>query len=198
MTAPRNDWTAELLSQLTWHWGAQLRPRLEGLTDEEYLWKPVADAWSIAPPGESSAPMTVGAGGLLIDFALPEPDPPPITTIAWRIGHLLVGVFGDRNARHFGGPAISYDSYAYPGTADDALAALDAEYERWCAGVAGLDEAALAEPCGEPGHELDSMAGLVLHIHREVIHHGAEIALLRDLYLRLGSALPLGEKGDAP
>ena len=28
------------------------------------------------------------------------------------------------------------------------------------------------------------MADLPLHIHREVIHHGAEIALLRDLYLR--------------
>jgi hypothetical protein len=26
------------------------------------------------------------------------------------------------------------------------------------------------------------MAALVLHIHREAIHHGAEIALLRDLY----------------
>ncbi len=28
------------------------------------------------------------------------------------------------------------------------------------------------------------MAALVLHINRELIHHGAEIALLRDLYLR--------------
>jgi hypothetical protein len=26
------------------------------------------------------------------------------------------------------------------------------------------------------------MAGLVLHVHREVIHHFAEVALLRDLY----------------
>jgi hypothetical protein len=26
------------------------------------------------------------------------------------------------------------------------------------------------------------MAALVLHINREVLHHGAEIALLRDLY----------------
>ncbi len=26
------------------------------------------------------------------------------------------------------------------------------------------------------------MAGLVLHINREAIHHGAEIALLRDLW----------------
>ena len=28
------------------------------------------------------------------------------------------------------------------------------------------------------------MADLVLHIHRELIHHLAELALLRDLYLR--------------
>jgi hypothetical protein len=27
------------------------------------------------------------------------------------------------------------------------------------------------------------MLDLVLHINREVIHHGAEIALLRDLYI---------------
>jgi hypothetical protein len=27
------------------------------------------------------------------------------------------------------------------------------------------------------------MAELVLHIKREILHHGAEIALLRDLYL---------------
>ena len=26
------------------------------------------------------------------------------------------------------------------------------------------------------------MAALVLHINRELIHHGAEVALLRDLY----------------
>jgi hypothetical protein len=31
------------------------------------------------------------------------------------------------------------------------------------------------------------MATLVLHINREVIHHGAEIALLRDRYQRTGS-----------
>lgn len=28
------------------------------------------------------------------------------------------------------------------------------------------------------------MAPLVLHINREVIHHGAEVALLRDLWAR--------------
>lgn len=40
----------------------------------------------------------------------------------------------------------------------------------------------LQAPCGEPDFEQDPMAALVLHINREVIHHGAEISLLRDLY----------------
>ena len=30
------------------------------------------------------------------------------------------------------------------------------------------------------------MATEILHRHREVVHHGAEIALLHDLYLRGG------------
>ena len=48
----------------------------------------------------------------------------------------------------------------------------------------GLDPAALARPCGpaEGPFAAYPMAALVLHINREVIHHGAEVALLRDLY----------------
>jgi hypothetical protein len=30
------DWTEELTGQLDAHWRSQLRPRLDGLTDEEY------------------------------------------------------------------------------------------------------------------------------------------------------------------
>ena len=50
----------------------------------------------------------------------------------------------------------------------------------------GLDAEALARPCGpaEGPFAEYPMATLVLHINREVIHHGAEISLLRDLYLR--------------
>ncbi|PWD50311.1 serine/arginine repetitive matrix protein 1 [Serinibacter arcticus] len=179
-------WTALLLSQLTWHWENQLRPRLEGLTDAEFLWRPVEDSWSIARAGESDAPMAVGSGEWLIDSAFPQPEPAPVTTIAWRVGHLLVGVLGARNASHFGAAPASYEDDDDPGTADEALRRLDEAYATWCDGVRGLDGAALAAPCGEGGFEQDPMAALVLHIHREVIHHGAEIALLRDLYLREG------------
>jgi DinB superfamily len=176
------DWPDELDKQLSWHWENQLRPRLEGLSDAEYFWEPVEGCWSVRPRAQAAAALAVGSGPYVIDFAFPEPDPPPVTTIAWRLGHLIVGIFGDRNARYFGGPAISYQSYDYPASADQALVALDAQYQRWIDGVRDMHLDRLAERCREPGFETDSMAALILHIHREVIHHGAEIALLRDLY----------------
>jgi len=46
-----NDWTAELADQLTFDWEVQLRPRWTGLTDEEYLWEPVREMWSVRPSG---------------------------------------------------------------------------------------------------------------------------------------------------
>jgi hypothetical protein len=182
------DWSSQLAEQLDWHWQTHLRPRLDGLSDAEYFWEPVAGAWSVRPRGRGVA-MEVGAGDFIIDFALPEPAPPPVTTIAWRLGHILVGVLGDRNARHFGGPAVSYQDYDYPASAQEALSRLDDSYATWNAGVRGLDAAGLSRPCGEPGFEAEPMAALVLHINREMLHHGAELALLRDLYLwRSGEA----------
>jgi hypothetical protein len=183
------NWTVQLADQLDWQWQSHLRPRFDGLTDEEYFWAPVAHVWSVRPRGHGVA-TEVGAGDFIIDFALPEPSPPPVTTIAWRLGHLLVGVLGDRNARHFSGPPVDYDSYAYPGTATEALSRLDESYTRWITGVRALDEDALAAACGEPGFEAEPMAALVLHINRELLHHGAEIALLRDLYRWREGSLP--------
>lgn len=178
------DWTALLVDQLEWHWAGQLRPRLDGLTDDEYFWEPVSGGWSVRPRGTSTAPMQVGAGTFTIDYAFPEPDPPPVTTIAWRIAHVVAGVFAARVASHFDGPPADYSTWEYAGTAAEALRQLDDAHAAWVAGVRGLDDAGLARPCGpaEGPYADRSMAELVLHVHREVIHHGAEIALLRDLY----------------
>jgi hypothetical protein len=177
------DWTTSLAEQLDWHWRSQARPRLAGLTDSEYFWEPVSGCWSIRPRDEAVA-MPVGSGDYIIDFEIPEPTPPPVTTIAWRLAHVIVGVLGARVASHFGGPPVDYATFAYAGTAAEALTQLDEAYTRWCVGVRGLDAAALALPCGpaEGPWAAYPMAALVLHINREVIHHGAEVALLRDLY----------------
>jgi hypothetical protein len=178
------DWTKELVDQLDWHWRVSLRPRLDGLTDDEYFDEPVPGCWSVRPRGESTAPLQGGRGPFVIEFQMPAPEPAPVTTVAWRLGHVIVGVLGMRSASHFGGPAMDYMTHDYAGTAADALGQLDNAYARWITGVRGLDADALATPCGpaEGPYAEFPMATLVLHISRETIHHGAEIALLRDLY----------------
>lgn len=180
------NWTHELTEQLTFHWSALLRPKLDGLVDAEYFWEPVepGTCWSVRRRGESSAPLLGGSGDWVMEFAIPAPDPPPVTTIAWRLGHLITGVIGARNHFHFGGPPCDPREWEYAGTAQEAIAQLEAAYERWIAAVSALDDEALATPVGPAEGQFAEfpMATLVLHIHREVIHHGAEILLLRDLY----------------
>ncbi len=180
------DWNAELLDQLEWHWEHQLRPRLAGLTDNEYFWEPVSGSWSIRRRGESAAPISAGGGEFTLDFAPPPREVEPVTTVAWRLAHIIVPVFAARSAAHFGGPPADWMTSDYAGTAAEALRQLDQVHAAWVAGVRGLGAGGLAQPCGpaEGPFAESSMAALVLHIHREVIHHGAEVSLLRDLYQR--------------
>lgn len=174
------DYHRELLEQLQWHWKSQLRPRLDGLTDAEYFWEPVEGCWSIRPRGD---------GGFSCDWDPAVTSPPPFTTIAWRLAHISILVLGLRIAAHFDG--VSQQEFGnrlqtmnWPGTAADGLAALDDAYERWVAGVTSWGDQGLAQECGEAEGPWarHPRASLVLHINREVIHHGAEIATLRDLY----------------
>lgn len=166
-----NGLASHLSEQLDFHWRTQLRPRLVGLTDDEYFWAPVPGCWTVHPDGR-------------IDFDYPPPQPEPVTTIAWRLAHVIVGVLAMRNHSHFGGLPADYDSWDYATDAGTALDQLDDAYRLWRDGVLGLDDAALARPCGpaEGPYAEEPMTTLVLHINREMIHHGAEIALLRDLY----------------
>lgn len=165
-------YTELLADQLEFHWTHQLRPRLSGLTDDEYFWEPVPGCWTVRRDGS-------------VDFASPPPQPEPFTTIAWRLAHVIVGVLAMRNHSHFGGPPADYQSWPYATDASTALTQLDDAYARWIAGVRALTEADLARPCGpaEGPYADHSMAVLVLHINREMIHHGAEIACIRDLYV---------------
>ncbi|MFI6227209.1 DinB family protein [Micromonospora echinospora] len=182
------NWNSLLQHQIAWHWTNHLRPRLDGLTDDEYFWEPTPDCWNVRPRGTGTAPVLGGSGAMTIDFAMPEPDPTPFTTIAWRLGHVIVGVLAVRNAAHFGRAPTDYQSFEYAATAAGALAQLDAEYATWLAGVESLGETGLARPCGEAEgpYAEHPMAALVLHINRELIHHLAEVCLLRDLYLHTG------------
>lgn len=174
-------WSQTLREQVEWAWNHQFRDRLKGLTDEEYFWSPVPDAWTVRP---RTSPDQPGGGDFVIDFALPEPVPAPFTTIAWRLGHVIVGVLAMRNAAHFGAPPTDYNTWEYAGDAATALNQLETQLDRWLTGLRGLDDQALRVPVGqkEAAYPESPMSELVLHIHREVIHHLSEVSLLRDLY----------------
>lgn len=168
-----STWAERLLDQLAewlyWSW-----PRIESVTDDEYLWEPVDACWSIRPGP---------AGGFVMDRDQSQPHSPALTTIAWRLCH-IGSCLANRNAKLFGAPPWDDRSHQYPGNAAEAVAWVTNELDNWQAGVRALTDERLLGLVG-PGGRSDadrSVAWLVMHIHREVIHHGAEICLLRDLY----------------
>jgi len=180
------NWTRALVTdQLGFYWDAHLWPRLQGLADDEYLWEPVPDAWSVRP-GPDGKPAIDGMDQR-------PPEPPPVTTIAWRVLHLAVGVFYTRASTFFGDGSVPADADMFdvrhrpgtlPGTAAGALDLLERSYHWWTTGVLAMSDDELVRPLGPRGSYFrdQSMAHLVLHLNRETMHHGGEIGVLRDLY----------------
>ena len=41
-----------------------------------------------------------------------------MTTIAWRLAHIIVSCLGYRVAWYFGGPEVDFRAFAYAGTAE--------------------------------------------------------------------------------
>lgn len=182
-------WTDQLVDQLAFQWDGYFRPRLDELTDEQYLWEPVNGCWSIRQRSEAVTSHAIGEGTHVIDYVVPEPEPAPFTTIAWRMGHISIGVFGERASNHFGDKDVSYGATAWPIDAAGGLELLDRHHDAWLAGVAAMSADDLARPCGpHEGTFADQpFAELVLHINREALHHAAEIAAILDLYAHRAS-----------
>ncbi|MFH9656957.1 DinB family protein [Streptomyces sp. NPDC017248] len=159
------------------------------LTDAEYLWEPVPDCWSVRRRADGPGPRATflaGAGEWGRDAAAyPHPWPPPFTTLAWRLSHL--GEMLTLRAEHTaGGHRLTRDDVPVPGGAAAAVAAFDAGAAAWRSALLGADDAALDTVgyCGYP-HGSDPeepFVGVVWWVNQELLHHGAEIALLRDLY----------------
>jgi uncharacterized damage-inducible protein DinB len=116
---------------------------------------------------------------------------PGVATIAWRLGHIADLLAEERNAAWLGVPGRP----GGPGPAADAgsaLLALDAAFEVWTAVLAAVPDSSLPEPIGPVGgpYADSTRRAFVLHALDELIHHGAEVALVRDLY----AARPPGDR----
>lgn len=186
--ALRTDRVGLLLDQLTTSTEFS-RGRLEGLTDEEYLWEPALDCWSLRRRGAGVTSGAFGPGEWLLDLERPEPVPAPLTTIGWRVGH-LVDCFAGRWEWTFGSRSIDPKELVhFTPSATEALDQLWFEVERWGKAVGTLtDEQLDTVGFGQYPYGLDPtvpVISIVWWLNREFIHHTAEVALLRDLYARL-------------
>jgi hypothetical protein len=168
------DIATELL-QLSREAWPRLRRRLDGLGDDEYLWAPAPGAWSVRPDAE---------GVWRPDFSVLPPDPAPMTTIAWRLWHITDILAQERNATWLGlEPVVADDLTAEP-TAAEALIRLERAYGIWEQYLTAVDAAEWWQPIGPVGGRWAAWTRVAFALHEldELIHHGAEVALLRDLY----------------
>ncbi|WP_234341287.1 hypothetical protein [Streptomyces sp. NRRL S-646] len=118
------------------------------MTDEEYLWEPVPDGWSVRRRADGPGPRaTLLAGAADGDWgrdaaSYPHPWPPPFTTIAWRLSHLseMLTLRADHTA---GGHSLTRDAHLVGGDAAAAVAAFDAGVTAWRKALLTSGDAAL-------------------------------------------------------
>ena len=164
--------TVELLKEAMEEGWATLRPRLAGLTDAEFFWKPVTGCWTLHLAED---------GRWIEDYEDHAPDPPPFTTIAWRIIHVAACKLMYYEYA-FGPGQLTWDELVLPHTAADAIAWLEEHHAPLCAALDSLSD-----------NDLDAMRLTnwgerwptwrifwVMAAHD--LHHGGEIGCLRDLY----------------
>jgi hypothetical protein len=168
---------SSLITAFDYVW-ARLGDRISDLTDDEYFWEPVTGCWSLRQDRDGRWHLDGGGGGG------PAPDPAPVTTIAWRLGHLGGMAVGGFANRRFGDAQLTIEQIDFPPRASAVPGFLNEQYQAWRTGLTSLSPAEWSAPLGPSwGPYADtSTIDLALHVLDEVSHHGAEVGLLRDLY----------------
>jgi DinB family protein len=166
-----------VLANLDFRWNALIRSRLEGISDDEYLWEPVAGGLSVHPDAAGAyTPDPVGT----TEF--------PLGNIAWRMAHLASSLSNHPvGAVAFGSAWPKPELAAPAGKAGDAINRLDRAYSHWHDTVARLSDADLAHRLGGAAGQYaeSTVLDLILHIQAEAFQRGADLCLLRDLYWHL-------------
>ena len=167
-----------------------IRRVVDGLTDEEFFWEPVPGCWTVHPDE---------SGRWVVDYAIPDPQPSPFTTIGWRLVHVAACKIMYHEYA-FGPGKLTWDEIDYPHTAAGSITWLEEGHARL---RAALDDLSGADP--SPMHTdrdfATSASGQALEEMRLTnwgeawptwrifwtmishdLHHGAEIGCLRDLY----------------
>jgi len=154
-----------------------LLERLEGLTDEEYLWQPVQRMLSVR---DVEGRPTPDQHGLSPTGAADLPR-----TIAWSVAHLGSGSW-ERWDYLVGEHRLQPTDLVWPMTAGEGVAFMREGLRRWRSAMDHMTDTDLdtvgrsAFPWGlDP--ELP-LIEIVWWVNKELIYHAGEIWLMRDLY----------------
>lgn len=163
-----------LLAPLLAQWDTSLQmlvERLDGLTDDEYRWAPVAGAADL-----------VDAGGVL---RVDEHATAATRTVAWTLGH-LAEMCWTRADYTDGAKNRSLQPQPFPRTASEGVRELVRAAARWRAAIALATEDQAVKvgyscyPQGMDPHL--PFVDIVWWMNRELIAHGSDISTVRDLY----------------
>jgi hypothetical protein len=162
----------------------RLRTRFDGLGDDEYFWEPAPGCWSVRRAEDTTVPGPRWHGWVQ-EIVFPPPDPPPVTTIAWRFTHLvcLNAMYRDYA---FGRSTLEFSDCPVPASAAEAIDLWADGYRAFVDALRGSAPADLDrhyEPHWGQPRTVDTQVSIFI---TENLHHGAEIALLRDLYRAAG------------
>lgn len=149
----------------------RLERRLTGLSDTEFFWQPVPNAWTVFESPQ----------GWTYQYEFAPPSPAPVTTIAWRLHHIAANnwIYWEYA---FGAATLTFPDLTVHHTTTDAITNWQASTAPIVGWLEGASEEALTEL--RPNHLGPDLSArrVVMILLDEQIHHGAEIALLRDLY----------------
>ena len=165
-----------------------LRRRVDGLTDDEFFWEPVAGAWTVRRRSD---------GRWDADYAEPDPDPPPFTTVGWRLVHVATCkvIYHDYA---FGPAQMSWATLDHPHTADQTITMLEEGHRLLTEDLAHLDDAGLDATVPTNWGERWPAWRIFWTMIDHDSHHGGEIGVLRDLYRLRDRARPPASEGLVP
>jgi DinB superfamily len=166
----------ELLRPLVAQWDVSLEmflDRLDGLTDDEYRWRPTPVAVDLVDDG---------AGNLVVQS---HAETGGTRTIAWTLGH-LADMCWARADYTDGDKSRPTDYQPFAATAGGALEDVRAAAARWRSAVVNASaEQALQVGYSSWPHGWDRnlpFVDIVWWMNRELIAHGSDASTVRDLY----------------
>ena len=150
-----------------------IRESVDGLTDEEFFWEPVARCWTVRRRDD---------GRWTVDYPEPpHPDPAPFTTIGWRLVHVAeCKVMYHEYA--FGPAKLTFPEIDSAHTPALAIAQLEAGHAMLAGDLETLDDAGLENEVLTNWGEKWPARKIFWTMVNHDLHHGGEIGALRDLF----------------